>query len=122
MKTMKAFTLIETLVAIVIVAVGIGALYATINPMIHHQSILENKIKALWVAQNIVSKIYLNQIPEVYKNNQYKSELTMSNQQFSYQIEKQTTEFEKMVKYNVKVSLLSDGTTVQLTAFGDVNP
>lgn len=52
MKSQHGFTLIEVLIALVIVAVALAALSQTMGQYVFQQSGLQQRIVATWVAQN----------------------------------------------------------------------
>ena len=62
-RRLRGFTLIEVLVALVIVAFGMGAVLAALNASAANISALREKTLAQWVALNRVSDVRLNLQP-----------------------------------------------------------
>lgn len=52
----KGFTLLEVLIALVIVAVAVGALAHTVGQSLNHHGSLEERTLALWVADNVIAQ------------------------------------------------------------------
>ncbi|MEP7314418.1 MAG: type II secretion system minor pseudopilin GspI, partial [Pseudomonadota bacterium] len=62
------FTLIEVLVALIIVAFGMGALLATLSSAADTAGVLRDKTFAQWIAMNRIAELRLRSIrPEVGK-------------------------------------------------------
>ena len=59
MKPMRAFTLLEVLVALVVVAVAVAALARAGSQAINSQFQLEERTLAIWVADNQLSELRL---------------------------------------------------------------
>lgn len=83
--TQAGFTLIETLIAVAIVAIALSALLFTTSESIHAQSQIENSMVANWIGQNTL-------IAQQYELNDYLSEHQSTNQ-----LNKNWT-----IQYNVK--------------------
>jgi len=54
------FTLVEVMVAVVIVAVGMGAAILAVNQNVYNASYLRDKIMATWVAENRLTELRLS--------------------------------------------------------------
>lgn len=61
-RAQAGFTLIEILIALVIVVTAYTALLLTANRAIHHYLQLEKKLSGHWIAQNIAAEIQLGLI------------------------------------------------------------
>lgn len=59
MKSVRAFTLLEVLVALVVVAVAVAALARAGSQAIDSQFHLEERTQAVWVADNLLSELRL---------------------------------------------------------------
>ena len=64
-RQIAAFTLIEVMVALAIVALSLSAVVASISQMVMAASAMQERTYASWIAQNQISKIRLsNETPE----------------------------------------------------------
>ena len=62
----KGFTLLEVMVALMIVAFALTALSASMNQMIDAANTMRDRTYASWIAQNKIAELRLaNEIPEV---------------------------------------------------------
>lgn len=64
----KGFTLIEVLIALVIVAVALSALSNTIGQYVFNQTGLKERVVATWVAQNRLVELQSGLLDSVDKN------------------------------------------------------
>lgn len=55
----QGFTLVEVLVALLVVAVGLGAVFLSLNQHIYNATYLREKTLASWVAENRLANIRL---------------------------------------------------------------
>ena len=62
MRGMRGFTLLEVLVALVVVAVALGALARSAAQALDTQAALEERTFALWVADAVLADIRLDQV------------------------------------------------------------
>mgnify|MGYP000388015639 FL=1 len=66
MKSNRGFTLIEVMVALVIVAFALTAIAASMNQMINSATAMRDRTYASWIAQNKIAELRLNgTIPDV---------------------------------------------------------
>ena len=62
----QGFTLVEVLVALLVVAVGLGAVFLSLNQHIYNATYLREKTIASWVAENRLANVRLaGSVPEV---------------------------------------------------------
>jgi general secretion pathway protein I len=62
----QGFTLVEVLVALMVVAVGLGAVFLSLNQNIYNATYLRDKTIASWVAENRLTELRLaDQTPEI---------------------------------------------------------
>jgi len=65
-KRISAFTLIEVMVALVIVALSLSAVVASVSQMVYAATAMQERTYANWIAQNKITEIRLsNATPEV---------------------------------------------------------
>jgi general secretion pathway protein I len=56
-KIAYGFTLIEIIIALVVVSIALGAVISTVGQTIHQGAHIKDKTLALWVAQNYVTEV-----------------------------------------------------------------
>jgi general secretion pathway protein I len=61
--SIRGFTLVEVLVALMVVAVGLGAVFLSLNQNIYNATYLRDKTIASWVAENRLSELRLADKP-----------------------------------------------------------
>lgn len=114
----KGFTLIEVLVALIIVVISFSAMLITLNSLVNQQAIVQNKMLCMWVADNIMAQLQLNKIPALKQSSQYESSTTMANKQFNYVVKKISTQNQAVVKYEINVTMQDSGEFFSLISFG----
>ena len=57
LKTSRGFTLIEIIIALVVISVALGAVISTTGNSVKHAVHIKDKTIALWVAQNVIADI-----------------------------------------------------------------
>lgn len=116
MKPERGFTLIEVMVALVIVAFALTAAAAAMNQMIDNASTMRERTYASWIAQNKIAEMRLaNVVPEV---NTSSGELEYGNTLWQWRAVVSETGVENFVRIDVSVSRVdSDYTIRTVTGF-----
>jgi len=121
-QTARGFTLIEVMIALLVVAVALSAMLVRIQGIIDNTAYLRDKTLASWVA--------LNQLELVRLTNQANSSLVekdmtgveeMANRRWVWRIEPEQTEAEGFQQITVKVADAEDADNwlVSLNAYLD---
>lgn len=56
-QSQRGFTLIEIIIALVVISVALGAVIATTGNSVNHGAHIKDKTIALWVAQNVIADV-----------------------------------------------------------------
>jgi general secretion pathway protein I len=99
----RGFTLVEVLVALVIVAVGLGALMAAVNGTSRTSGYLRDKTLAQWIALNRLSEVRLNATK--FGQNTDTGELDFGNRKWHYDTRYFDTSIATMKRVVVRVYL-----------------
>ena len=113
----RGFTLVEVMVAVVIVAVGMGAAILAVNQSVYNASYLRDKIMASWVAENRLTELRLAGItPEVEETT---GEAEMGDIRWLYRQKISETGVSNLLRVDIQVSseLEPQGTLVSLSGF-----
>lgn len=114
----KGFTLLEVMVALIIVVICFGAILTTLNALINQQQIVKNKMLTVWVAENLMAKVKMQHFPSLSTNKKIEATLTMGSQSFKYAIERFNTENEQIKRIEVSVLMLDSAESFVLTGYG----
>lgn len=114
------FTLIEAVVALLIVALGMTAVFMQLNQFGANAIYLQDKTLASWIGSNIVTEMSLaGQWPEIGES---EDELEFANRDWALQIEVEETLVENLRRVNVAVALVDDPERVIHTVSGLIEP
>ena len=97
----RGFTLVEVLVALVIVAMGLGALMVAVNGTARTSSYLRDKTIAQWIALNRLSEVRL--IVSKFSQNTDTGELDFANRKWHYDTRYFNTSIGTMQRVVVRV-------------------
>jgi len=98
----RGFTLIEVLVALVIVALSLTALAASMSQMIDAATTMRDRTYASWIAQNKIVEMRLaNVVPEVATTS---GELEYGNATWEWQAVVSETGIENFMRIDVSIS------------------
>ena len=100
------FTLIEVMVALVIVALGMMAVHTQLNRYVAAAAYVEQKTLASWIATNKLTELAIGPTwPELGDSDE---ELGFARQQWRCEIEVSETEVPNLRRVDVAVRLLTD--------------
>jgi general secretion pathway protein I len=99
----RGFTLVEVLVALVIVALGLTALMVAVNGTARTSGFLRDKTLAQWIALNRLSEVRLNVVK--FGQNTDTGELDFGNRQWHYDTRYFNTSIASMKRVVVRVYL-----------------
>lgn len=116
MRSERGFTLIEVMVALVIVSFALTAAAAAMNQMIDNASTMRERTYASWIAQNKIAEMRLaNVVPEVSTTS---GEVEFGNTLWEWRAVVSETGIEDFVRIDVSVSRVeSDYTIRTVTGF-----
>lgn len=111
-----AFTLIEVMVALAIVALSLSAVVASVSQMVTAASAMQERTYASWIAQNKISEIRLSDTtPEVSKSD---DRVTFASVDWALETTISETGVENLYRIDVAVSYAgSDQTVRTVTGF-----
>lgn len=114
------FTLIETVVALMIVALGMTAVYMQIGQYASNAIILQDKTLASWIGSNIVTELSLEaDWPEIGDSEE---EIEYASRIWHVTIEITETEVENLRRADVSVALADRPERVIHTVSGLIEP
>lgn len=116
MRSSRGFTLIEVMVALVIVAFALTAIAASMNQMIDSATAMRDRTYASWIAQNKITEIRLaGAMPEASTTS---GELDYANTRWSWRAAVSETGIDNFMRIDVSVSYAdSDYTVRTVTGF-----
>jgi general secretion pathway protein I len=115
-RVQPGFTLIEVMVALVIVALGLLAAFGQVNQTLTTASRLRDKTFADWVALNqLTAQRLLGEFPAVGSSS---GEMEMGRARWRYTVEIENTDFEDLRQINVAVAFADEPEQVVTTLSG----
>lgn len=116
----KGFTLIETLVALAIVALGMTAIFMQLNHFASNVIYLRDKTLASWIGSNTVTELSLQDIwPDLGDDNR---EVTFADREWVITIEVSETDVENLRRADVSVALAEEPERIIHTVSGLIEP
>ena len=115
-RRLAAFTLIEVMVALAIVALSLSAVVASVSQMVTTASAMQERTYASWIAQNKISAIRLSDAtPEVSETN---DQVEFASVEWALRTTISETGVENLYRIDVAVSYVdSDQTVRTVTGF-----
>lgn len=113
MKHIKGFTLLEIMVALVILAIALSAASFAISRNAQNATYIDQKTAAHWVAMNIISKEQLKALqPNFYGGGEDNGETTMLNYTWYWKSQVETVAADHTYRISVDVSQKQNGPPV----------
>ncbi len=119
MKKNSGFTLIEVMVALVIVGLALPAMLLRMQGILDHTSYINRKTYAYWLAENKMQEMIIAQKLEgnVTKTRKRQDSEEFAGQEWYWKIEMQETAVPKMVRMEIAVGLDEDEPLANLSGF-----
>ena len=110
-RSQRGFTLIEVMVSLVIVALSLGAITASVSQMADAAITMQQRTWANWIGHNLVTELRLaNVVPEVSETD---GEVTFANQDWLWTAVVSETGVENLFRVDVTVSLAASGAAIR---------
>ncbi|MEO0368286.1 MAG: type II secretion system minor pseudopilin GspI [Pseudomonadota bacterium] len=103
----RGFTLIEVMIALMIVGFGVVAVIDATNKYTDAQAEIEKRVLATWVASNIMAQARFDARTERLKQGSRNDRVDMGGYRWRIRIKNDETEIERV--YKVTVSVTADG-------------
>lgn len=103
MKKLKGFTLIEVMVALLVVAIALSALSLALGQTVYQQGTIENRVIATWVAQNRM--IEIQQAQETGGKIEKKFDVVMAKRNWQTRLSLEPTLIPEVQKAKLQVFL-----------------
>lgn len=118
-KRQNGFTLIEVLVALVVVGLALPALLTRMQSILDHTGYINTKTYAYWLAENKMQELIITQKlqGDVVKTKKKQDTEEFAGQNWYWKIEIEETPLEKMHRVEISVGLEEDKTLANLSGF-----
>lgn len=118
-RSSRGFTLLEVMIALVIVALSLTAVAASMSQMIFQAKMMRDRTYASWIAQNRIAEIRLAPAtPDVGASN---GEVQYANVDWSWRAVVSETGVDDLYRIDVAVSFAGSGDNIR-TVTGFVGP
>lgn len=110
-RRQRGFTLVEVMVALVIVALSLGAVSASVSQMADAAISMRERTYASWIAQNKITEMRLaNVLPEVAETS---GDIVYAGQEWLWSANVSETGVENLYRVDVTVALAASGDDVR---------
>ncbi|ABD82830.1 type II secretion system minor pseudopilin GspI [Saccharophagus degradans] len=117
-RKLKGFTLIEVLVALVVIGMALPALALRFQSMLDHTGRMEQKNYAYWIAQNKLNEIQLERnLKGAFTKIKKTDEIEYGGREWVYSIETIDTEVKGIYRIEVSVGEAKDQWLASLAGF-----
>ena len=107
----SGFTLIEVMVALVIVSIALASMTVTMGGMLNNATTLRERTYASWIAQNKIVEFRLaNEVPEVGTTS---GEVDYANAIWEWEADVQETGVQNLLRVDVSVGFAGSGSFVR---------
>ena len=118
MNSSRGFTLIEVMIALVLVAVALPALVYRIQTSLDHTAHIEQKTYAYWIAENKMQELMINyKLQRLVPKARQSDKLTYAGQEWEWEVDVEETQLEGMFRFDIRVGLGDDNWLASLSAF-----
>lgn len=114
--TAKGFTLLEVLVALAVLAVGLGAAIQAASSSVQSLAYQRDRTLAAWVAENIANEALLKTAPPSIGSIQ-RGTLAMAKQNWQWTLRTQATDDPDLRRLDISVGFADRPEISKLTAF-----
>jgi len=87
MNKNKGFTLIEVLIALVILAISLAAIVKVTNQSVYNLTYVQNKTISHWVALNVLADMHAGRIADIYSGSRHSGSQEMLAHTWQWQLE-----------------------------------
>ena len=106
--SVKGFTLIEIMIALLIVAFGVTAVINAANQYVSAQIALERKLIANWVASNTLAQMRYEAKTDKIRSSTKRSTVETGGYRWRVEVKPERTEIERVFKLDIKVHQADD--------------
>lgn len=117
MKHAKGFTLLEVLIALVVVAISLSALIFSISENVRNIAYLEDKATATWVAGNVLAELRLGIIRPPNVSYHFSGTEVMLGKTWYWKVRSKSIDLREAKRIEVSVGYNKDNSLVNLTSF-----
>lgn len=120
--TQLGFTLLEVLIALMILAIAFSSSYFVMSETARHLIILQDKTAATWVGMNVIARAQLGVITLPPTNGNTRGQEKMLNKDWLWKLTLLNTPDTHVSQLIVEVSKLSNASSSTVKLIGYINP